>query len=76
MNCLICRDLEQVFECKRDEYFNARSSAYYRLSTKLAARKNVDMERAKSNLEEHRFVCASAKALPRASSFGQHATAA
>jgi len=32
----------------------------YRVSTKLAAYKNVDMERAKNELEEHQLVCASA----------------
>jgi len=35
----------------------ALSAAYYRVSTQLAAHKNVDMERAKSALEQHRSVC-------------------
>jgi hypothetical protein len=41
-------------------YVEALSAAYYRVSTELAAHKNVDMERAKSDLEEHRLVCVSA----------------
>jgi hypothetical protein len=37
----------------------AHSSAYFRVSRKLAALKNVDMERAKNDLEEHQLVCVS-----------------
>jgi hypothetical protein len=60
MGCLICKDLERVFESKRGQYIEARSAAYYRVSTELAASKNVDMECAKSDLEEHQLVCVSA----------------
>jgi hypothetical protein len=60
MDCLVCKDLKRAFEFRRSEYLEARSAAYYRVSTELAAHKNVDMERAKIDLEEHRFVCASA----------------
>ena len=60
MVCLTCRDLNRAFETRRSEYIEARCSAYFRVSRKIAARKNVDMERAKSDLEEHRRVCASA----------------
>jgi hypothetical protein len=42
------------------EYIEARSSVRYRISTVLAAQKNVDMERARYELEEHRRVCSSA----------------
>jgi len=52
--------LERALEARHSEYIEARSSAYYRVCTKLAAQKNVDMECAKSELEEHRFVCVSA----------------
>ncbi len=38
----------------------ARSSACYQVSKRLAAFKNVEMERAKSDLEEHQLVCVSA----------------
>jgi len=42
------------------DYIKARSSASYLVSKRLAARKNVDMERAKYDLEEHRLRCVSA----------------
>ena len=57
MNCLICKDLERTLEFRRSQYIEARSAAYYRVTTELAAYKNVDMERAKSDLEEHQLVC-------------------
>ena len=60
MNCSICRNLEQAFEAGLSEYIGARSSAYFRVCTKLAAQKNVEMERARSELEVHRLVCISA----------------
>jgi hypothetical protein len=58
-NCLICKDLERAFESRLSQYMEARSAAYYQVSTDLAAQKNVDMERAKSDLEDHRLVCVS-----------------
>ena len=60
MDCLICRDLARVFEAGLREYIEARSLACSQVSTNLLATKNVDMERAKYELEEHRLVCASA----------------
>jgi hypothetical protein len=59
MKCSICKDLERALESRRSKYIEALSAAYYRVSTELAAHKNVDMERAKSDLEEHRLVCGS-----------------
>ncbi len=59
MNCLECKDLEQAFECRLSKFIEARSAAYYRVSTELAAKKNVDMERARNDLEEHQLICAS-----------------
>lgn len=56
-NCPICKGLEEVCESRSSEYVKARSAAYYRVGTELAAYKNVEMERAKSELEEHRCVC-------------------
>ena len=53
----MCKDLERTFEARRSKYIAARSAAYYRVSTELAARKNVDMERATSDLEEHQLIC-------------------
>jgi hypothetical protein len=60
MTCLICKDLERTLDYKRSKCFEARSAAYYQVSAELAAQKNVDMERAKSDLEEHQLACVSA----------------
>ena len=60
MDCLICRELERVLESRHSEYIEARSAAYYQVTTEFAAHKNVDKERAKSDLEEHQLVCVSA----------------
>lgn len=60
MDCSICRDLKRAYEAGLSEYLEARSSASYGVSTNLAAFKNVEMERAKSDLEEHQLVCVSA----------------
>ncbi len=59
MDCLNCVDLEQAFESRPSKYIEARSAAYYRVSTELAASKNVDVERARNDLEEHQLVCVS-----------------
>jgi hypothetical protein len=53
----MCKDLERTFEARHSTYIAARSAPYYRVSTELAAYQNVEMERAKSDLEEHRLVC-------------------
>jgi outer membrane translocation and assembly module TamA len=60
MFCVICKNLELAFKSREHEYIETRSSASYRVSTMFAARKNVDMERAKYELEEHQRGCASA----------------
>jgi hypothetical protein len=60
MDCLECKKLEQAFESRLCKYIEARSAAYYRVSTELAAKKSVDMERARNDLEEHQLICASA----------------
>ncbi len=57
MDCLVCKDLERVFASRWSKYIEARSAAFYRVSTELAAKNNVDMERARNDLEEHRVVC-------------------
>jgi hypothetical protein len=59
MDCVKCWELRQTFEFKLGKYIEARSAAYYRVSTELAAYKNVDMERAKNDLEEHQSICVS-----------------
>ncbi|MBZ5683335.1 MAG: hypothetical protein LAO24_24915 [Acidobacteriia bacterium] len=61
MGCLICKDLERALESRRRKYTEARCAAYYRVSTELAAKKLVDMERAKNDLEEHQLVCVPAR---------------
>jgi hypothetical protein len=57
MVCLVCKDLEQAFNAVHSEYDEARSSMCYRFTRKFAALKYVDMERAKSALEEHKLHC-------------------
>ena len=57
MDCQICRDLRRAYEAGLSEYIEARLSASYGLSTKLAAFKNVEMERARSEQEEHWLGC-------------------
>jgi hypothetical protein len=60
MNCLKCKNLEEAFESRLSQYIDACTAAYYRVTTEVAAKKNVDMERAKNDLEEHQLVCVSA----------------
>ena len=60
MDCLVCKELERVFESRHSEYIEARSAAYCQVTTEFAAYKNVDKERAKSDLEEHQLSCVSA----------------
>jgi hypothetical protein len=61
MGCLECKNLEEAFESRLSQYIDVRADADYRVTTELAAQKNVDMERARNNLEEHQLVCASAE---------------
>lgn len=62
MHCLLCESLELAFEARRSEYIEATSLANYRISKRFAAYKNVEMERARTELEEHQSVCAYAVA--------------
>lgn len=57
MNCLHCNDLTRVFEVRSTAYVKARAAPFYRVCTELAAKKLVDMERARTDLAEHRLVC-------------------
>ena len=57
MICAQCKDLERFFGETLARYDAARNAAYYRVCTELAAKREVDMERAKSALEEHRGMC-------------------
>ena len=65
MSCAICAYLERAYLAELNEYLVARSSAGYRVSTMRAAQKNVDLQRAKYELEEHRKVCLAAAGVPR-----------
>jgi hypothetical protein len=60
MNCAICTNLERALNFRLSKYIEARSAAFYRVSGELAAKRNVDMHRAKSDLEEHQLVCVGA----------------
>jgi hypothetical protein len=64
MVCLVCASLEQAYLARLSEYIEARSSACYRVSTRLAAQLNVEMERARYELEEHQSVCVSTVRIP------------
>ena len=59
MNCLICRNLERAYEAALSDYIEACSSASFHVCSDIAARRNVDMERTKYDLEEHSLVCTS-----------------
>ncbi len=61
MNCSVCKDLNRALESTLGAYTQARSAAFYRVSTEVAAKKEVDMERAKTDLQEHELVCPFAK---------------
>lgn len=57
MDCLTCKDLDRALGVSLASYRAARASAFYRVSTEFAAKKEVDMERAKTALQEHQFAC-------------------
>ena len=57
MSCPECKDLYRIFERTRARYAEARTAAFFRISTRIAARKHVDLERAKSDLCEHQEAC-------------------
>jgi hypothetical protein len=59
MDCLTCKSLYRIVDRARAEYAEARSAAFYTVSTEIAAKSQVDMERAKTDLREHRSVCSS-----------------
>jgi len=56
-NCLECKDLNRIFKSELTKYLVARSATFYRISTEFAAKRQVDMERAKNNMEEHLLIC-------------------
>jgi hypothetical protein len=56
-NCPECESLNQIFEFKLTAYLAARSAVLYHISTEFAAKQQVDMERAKNDMEEHLSIC-------------------
>jgi len=60
MHCLLCENLQRTFVARRMEYIESSSLAYFRVSKKFAAYKNVEMERALIELQEHQSACVSA----------------
>jgi hypothetical protein len=57
MNCLECAALDRDLNAALARYMAARSAVFYRVSTELAAMNQVDMERARANVQEHKLVC-------------------
>jgi hypothetical protein len=57
-DCASCRDLGRVFRSRMAKYVEACSSPFYRVSKDLAAKTQVDMERARNDLQEHLLICA------------------
>jgi hypothetical protein len=57
MTCLICTDLTRVLSSAEVDYHAALSAPFYRVSSEVAAKIRVDMERAKIALAEHQECC-------------------
>jgi hypothetical protein len=60
MSCAVCTDLKRVLESANTDHGVALLAPFYLVSTEIAAKTQVDMERAKSALSEHRLYCPSA----------------
>ena len=60
VDCPICKDLDRALNLTLASYMAARTAAYYRVCTDIAAKREVDVERAKIDLQEHQIACASA----------------
>jgi hypothetical protein len=60
MDCPICVDFERALENRTSEYRSACSNTVYcKISSRFVAYSNIEMERARSELELHRSVCLS-----------------
>ena len=57
MNCPECRDLYRTYERSNARYMEARSAAFFWVSTEIAVRKYVSVQRALSDLREHQADC-------------------
>jgi hypothetical protein len=60
MSCVVCSELVRVLQSADHEYKVARGAPFYLVSTEIAARMQVDMERAKVALSEHLSSCSTA----------------
>lgn len=60
MLCLICQNLEAALAARREEFIEAGTSACDQISSRFVAYRNVEMERARAELMEHRLVCLAA----------------
>ena len=57
MHCQVCENLKLALKARTREYVEASSDAYSRATNRFAAYVNVEMERARTELQEHRMVC-------------------
>lgn len=60
MGCSTCTYLEGALRSRNSEYVAACAGTYSQFSTRFVAYDVVEMERAMSELQMHRSVCASA----------------
>jgi hypothetical protein len=54
---MVCKDLSRVLQSADTDYRVALSAPFYLVSTEIAAKMQVDMERAKIALSEHMTSC-------------------
>lgn len=60
MGCPICHDFERALQDRTSDYRKACSNTVYcRISSRFVAYSDIEMERARSELEIHRSVCPS-----------------
>jgi hypothetical protein len=59
VNCLVCKELTRVLDTADTAYKSALAAPFYLVSTEIAARMQVDMERARIALSEHVSSCRS-----------------
>ena len=60
MGCSTCTYLEGALRSRNSEYVAACAGTYSQFSTRFVAYDAVEMERARTELQMHRSVCASA----------------
>ena len=74
MNCTACNDLYRTLQRTHSSYVEACNAAFFRVSTEIAAMKQIAMERAKSDLYEHQLDCASARLAGRPPAWATNST--